>query len=100
MGRCARRWSRSWRGTRAESVFDTPVLVRVDDARVMKNLESQRIGPYQLTSKIGAGGMGEVCKALDTRLDRTVAIKVLTAHLADDPTRANASNVRRAPSPH
>ena len=51
----------------------------------MKNLEGQRIGPYQLASKIGAGGMGEVYKARDTRLDRTVAIKVLTAHLADDP---------------
>ena len=70
---------------RAESVFETPVLVRIDDARVMKNLEGQTIGPYQLASKIGAGGMGEVYKARDTRLDRTVAIKVLTAHLADDP---------------
>ena len=70
---------------RAESLLDSPVLVRVDDAVVMKNLEGQRIGPYQLASKIGAGGMGEVYKARDTRLDRTVAIKVLTAHLADDP---------------
>ena len=70
---------------RAESLFETPVLVRVDDAIVMKNLEGQRIGPYQLASKIGAGGMGEVYKARDTRLDRTVAIKVLTAHIADDP---------------
>ena len=71
--------------TRAKSFLDSPVLVRVDDATVMKNLEGQRIGPYQLASKIGAGGMGEVYKARDTRLDRTVAIKVLTAHLADDP---------------
>jgi Tol biopolymer transport system component len=72
-------------GARAESFLDSPVLVRVDDAVVMKTLEGQRIGPYQLASKIGAGGMGEVYKARDTRLDRTVAIKVLTAHLADDP---------------
>jgi len=70
---------------RAQSSFETPVLVRIDDARVMKNLEGQRIGPYQLASKIGAGGMGEVYKARDTRLDRSVAIKVLTAHVADDP---------------
>ena len=75
----------AWDDARAESFLDSPVLVRVDDAIVMKNLEGQRIGPYQLASKIGAGGMGEVYKARDTRLDRTVAIKVLTAHLADDP---------------
>ena len=74
----------AWEG-RAESLFETPVLVRVDDAIVMKNLEGQRIGPYQLASRIGAGGMGEVYKARDTRLERTVAIKVLTAHIADDP---------------
>ena len=36
-----------------------------------------RLGPYEILAAIGAGGMGEVCKARDTRLDRTVAIKVL-----------------------
>ena len=75
----------AWDDARAESFLEAPVLVRVDDAIVMKNLEGQRIGPYQLASKIGAGGMGEVYKARDTRLERTVAIKVLTAHVADDP---------------
>jgi len=46
-----------------------------------------RLGPYEIISAIGAGGMGEVYRAKDTRLDRTVAIKVLPAHLAADPER-------------
>ena len=45
------------------------------------------LGPYEVRSLIGAGGMGEVYKARDTRLDRTVAIKVLPAHLSGDPER-------------
>src|ERR1700693_5407040 len=43
----------------------------------------RRLGPYEILSAIGAGGMGEVYKARDTRLERTVAIKVLPTHLAD-----------------
>jgi serine/threonine protein kinase len=46
-----------------------------------------RLGPYEITAAIGAGGMGEVYKAKDTRLDRTVAIKVLPEHLSKDPER-------------
>jgi len=45
-----------------------------------------RLGPYEIISALGAGGMGEVYRARDTRLDRTVAIKVLPPHLADDQT--------------
>jgi serine/threonine protein kinase/Tol biopolymer transport system component len=44
-----------------------------------------RLGPYQILQPLGAGGMGEVYKARDLRLDRTVAIKVLPAHVATDP---------------
>jgi serine/threonine protein kinase len=42
-----------------------------------------RLGPYEILTAIGAGGMGEVYRARDTRLDRIVAIKVLPTHLAD-----------------
>jgi serine/threonine protein kinase/Tol biopolymer transport system component len=49
----------------------------------MAILPGRRLGPYEILSAIGAGGMGEVYKARDTRLERIVAIKVLPAHLAD-----------------
>jgi serine/threonine protein kinase len=44
-----------------------------------------KLGPYEIQSSAGAGGMGEVYKARDTRLDRTVAIKVLPTHLSANP---------------
>src|SRR5277367_685960 len=44
-----------------------------------------KLGPYQIESLLGAGGMGEVYRARDTRLDRTVAIKILTQGIADTP---------------
>src|SRR6202041_1382260 len=43
------------------------------------------LGPYQIQSHLGAGGMGEVYKARDVKLDRSVAIKVLPDALAQDP---------------
>ena len=46
-----------------------------------------RLGPYEIVSPLGAGGMGEVWRARDTRLSREVAIKVLPAEVASDPSR-------------
>ncbi len=51
---------------------------------VMRLGAGTHLGPYEILSPIGAGGMGEVYKAKDTRLDRTVAIKVLPSHLSDN----------------
>jgi serine/threonine protein kinase/Tol biopolymer transport system component len=47
--------------------------------------EGTRLGPYEIGSPVGAGGMGEVYRARDTRLDRTVAIKILPRHLSENP---------------
>ena len=44
-----------------------------------------RLGPYEILAAIGAGGMGEVYRARDTRLNRTVAVKVLAEKSANDP---------------
>ena len=44
-----------------------------------------KLGPYEIVAALGAGGMGEVYRARDTRLDRAVAIKILPTHLSDNP---------------
>src|SRR5579863_7055617 len=44
-----------------------------------------KLGPYEILAPIGAGGMGEVYRARDSRLGRDVAVKVLSGHLANDP---------------
>ncbi len=49
----------------------------------MPIIAGKRLGPYEILSAVGAGGMGEVYRARDTRLDRIVALKILPDHLAD-----------------
>src|SRR5450759_4900524 len=44
-----------------------------------------KLGPYEIQSPVGAGGMGEVYRARDTRLERSVAIKILPSHLSSNP---------------
>ena len=50
----------------------------------MTLLPGARVGPYEIVTAIGAGGMGEVFRARDTKLNRDVAIKVLPAAFAED----------------
>ena len=52
----------------------------------MRLTPGTRLGPYEILAPIGAGGMGEVYRAQDTRLNRTVAVKVMPPHLAIDPS--------------
>jgi serine/threonine protein kinase len=64
-----------------------------------------RLGPYEVISFVGAGGMGEVYRARDMRLERVVAVKVLPADFAADPERARrfereARTVSRLSHPH
>src|SRR6201982_4018523 len=60
----------------------------------MAILPDSRLGPYEILSAIGAGGFGEVYKARDTRLDRTVAIKILPS--ADPELRARFEREAKA----
>lgn len=51
----------------------------------MTLVEGTRLGFYEIVSALGAGGIGEVYRARDTRLERTMAIKILPDHVANDP---------------
>ena len=64
-----------------------------------------RLGPYEIQSLLGAGGMGEVYRARDTRLDRDVAIKILSSALSADPSsrqrlEREAKSISRLSHPH
>ncbi|MGB2714142.1 MAG: serine/threonine-protein kinase [Vicinamibacterales bacterium] len=69
----------------AEDRFETPPPLPADDIPMPATLNGRRVGPYEILSRIGAGGMGEVYKARDTRLGRSVAIKVLPVRATADP---------------
>jgi serine/threonine protein kinase len=53
----------------------------------MSLVPGNKLGPYEIISPLGAGGMGEVYRARDTRLERTVAIKILPAQFSAGPVR-------------
>jgi serine/threonine protein kinase len=74
----------------AESYLDTPAIQVVAGAMAENGaglLIDRRLGRYQLLSLVGRGGMGEVYCAVDTRLNRLVAVKLLPSYLAADPER-------------
>ena len=73
------------------SFLESPAVAQVvpieSTASVSVWTAGMKLGPYEIKSLLGAGGMGEVYRARDTRLDRTVAIKVLPRHLSSDQAR-------------
>jgi eukaryotic-like serine/threonine-protein kinase len=72
---------------RAENFLETPAAVLLDDPRREKDRSGHILNGYRLESRIGAGGMGEVYRARDLRLDRDVALKVLPEAFAADADR-------------
>src|SRR5262245_46252470 len=68
----------------AQRFIDRPALQVTAEklAEDPPSLVGRKLGPYQILGVLGAGGMGEVYRAKDTRLDRTVAIKVLSKHFS------------------
>ena len=90
MRTCARRWSRCWRHTATPRVSFRPSssgAANVDQSGPAQPslTRGMRLGVFDVESFVGAGGMGEVYRARDTRLDRHVAIKVLSPDAATDP---------------
>ena len=74
---------------RAKDFLEASAVVRIDDARDQARLimEGRRLDVYQVHSLLGVGGMGEVYRARDTKLERDVAIKVVGSAFTSDPDR-------------
>jgi len=79
----------------AATFLETPAINLRGSVRPA-DLTGQRIGPYHIASLIGRGGMGDVYRARDTRLDRTVAIKVVAPQAADQAARDRFEREARA----
>jgi serine/threonine protein kinase len=71
----------------SEPALNVAVNLVADQIEAAPDRRNARLGPYLLGAEIGAGGMGTVYEALDTRLDRKVAIKILPPHFISDPER-------------
>src|SRR5499426_3288469 len=76
--------------SQAENLLESPVMevaakALADDQN--GSMAGQSLGSYQIISRLGAGGMGEVYRARDNRLDRTVALKILPVGVAADAER-------------
>jgi len=72
-------------GSSGDGLFDRPAWEHTNgalDPPILQFVPGDQIGPYRVDAKIGAGGMGEVYRATDARLNRTVAIKVSTAQFS------------------
>ena len=73
----------------AAPFLETPAAVAGDFARTLETSQmiGRQLGPYTITAPLGAGGMGEVYRARDSKLGRDVAIKILPSHFTADPER-------------
>src|SRR5690242_9134181 len=63
-------------------ILDQPAKELLSDARLTRLTTGSQLGPYQIETLLGSGGMGKVYCAVDTRLDRKVAIKVSSGHFS------------------